>query len=168
MAYARHRGYTYSASQPRRTCQITWDTVTQSYIVSSPYAESFVNGLKGVIPDDQRSWNPVAKLWYLTERYGPMLKTLADSVFGVGNVTFYSRQDVESRAQSQTRQLVAADPTNVHKAIVEFFGLIPYDDAKSLYRKLCLTLHPDKGGDTAEAATLNASWATIEKEYYRR
>lgn len=41
------------------------------------------------------------------------------------------------------------------------------DDAKSVYRRLAATHHPDKGGDREEWERINNAWAAAQKELQR-
>lgn len=148
-------------------CKIWWDTNTQSYIVSSSYNEKLVDALKNVIPSSDRSFDPKTKFWFLTEPYGEALRKIAEACFGVGGVSFVSKQVAE---QSRQRQTLPASQDGISTAIAQFFALLSYDAAKAAYRKAALELHPDREGksDPQRMAQLNDLWSRIEKEVYRR
>jgi hypothetical protein len=76
-----------------------------------------------------------------------------------------------SRGTSKVSSNPAPAPAPVHSledAIIEFFGLLPFEAAKGAYRLAIKELHPDKGGDPVKAARLNATWQRIESEIFKR
>lgn len=78
-----------------------------------------------------------------------------------------TRQQMET--QSQTTQNTPASAqrvTPIDTVLVQFVRLLPYDAARTAYRKAQLTLHPDAGGDSNKASALNVAWQRIEKEIY--
>jgi hypothetical protein len=148
-----------------KRCQITWDPATQTYRMTSPYSTALVEGLKYVIPAGSRHWDKDSKTWFVAEPYGEVLRKVSESCFGVGSVSFFSKKDYEARRQTGT-QLITQD--GVTGAIIEFFHLVSYEDAKSLYHKTIAKLHPDRGGDPEKSARLNTAWDKIEKEFFKR
>jgi hypothetical protein len=150
-----------------KRCYIAWDCATQTYRLTSPYSNTLVEGLKYLIPSGSRHWDKDSKVWYVAEPYGEVLRKISESCFGVGSVSFLSRKDAETQQQRyQTQSIVSQDIAA--SAIIEFFHLISYDDAKSLYRKTITRLHPDNGGDLEKSSRLNAAWDKIEKEFFKR
>jgi hypothetical protein len=155
--------------------RIWWDDSAQSYVVSSSYNERLVDALKGVIPSGDRSYDPASKFWYVKENYGPFIRQLAESAFGVGSVSFTSKDVAQqSRAyQSQTRgaqgALLQSTSGTTEDCIIAFFTLLPYTSAKRAYLQAAQELHPDKPqGDAVKMTKLNELWDRITKEFYKR
>jgi hypothetical protein len=154
-------------------CRIYWDIATGSYVVSSPYSEKFVNGMKYVIPSGDREYDGQTKLWYVKEAYGEALKNVAETMFGVGTVSFTSKTVAE---QARTQQSYVPPPVtgvilnNTDRNIIAFFKLLPYEGAKTAYLKAAQALHPDKNGGVAseKMVELNQLWSQIEREVYKR
>ena len=155
--------------------RIWWTEDVQSYVVSSSYNERLVDSLKGVIPSGDRSYDPASKFWYVKEQYGAFIRQLAESAFGVGSVSFTSKDVAQqSRAyQSQARGAQGAylqtTAGTTEDAIVAFFTLLPYQAAKRAFLQAAQELHPDKPqGDAVKMTKLNELWSRLEKEYYKR
>jgi hypothetical protein len=152
--------------------RIWWDFSTQSYIVSSAFSVRLVEGLKFVVPVNERSFDPQTKFWYVKEAYGEMIREVSEKAFGKGSVSFTSRQVAEQSQQrtwqsgSRTGVLnVASSP--IEDCILSFFRLLSYDSAKAAYRKAAMELHPDRAnGDASKMSRLNEFWDRIEKEVF--
>jgi hypothetical protein len=63
---------------------------------------------------------------------------------------------------------VSARAVPINEVVAEFFSLLPYEAAKGAYRLAIQELHPDKGGDPAKAASLNAAWQRIKSEIFNK
>jgi hypothetical protein len=149
-------------------CQIFWDPQTGCYVVASGYNAKLVEGLKYVVPVGARHFDPKTKFWYLNEQYGEAFRKLAETIFGVGQVTFKSRAQTEANTGQARSTSVPATATTLQAVIYDFFNLVTYEDAKSLYAKTVMKLHPDRGGDGQKCAILNSTWSRIEKEFFKR
>jgi hypothetical protein len=146
--------------------RIWWDTSVQAYRMVSPYNQDLVTALKSFIPVSDRSYDPATKIWTFVERqYTPLLSLLAKL-----NCTpqVMSKQQVEQAAQQTSQQAgtAAVRVKPLDSVLIEFVRLLPYDAARTAYRKAAMELHPDKGGDPAKAASLNDAWTRVAKELY--
>jgi hypothetical protein len=152
--------------------RIFWDIPSGAYVVISAYNEKLVDALKTLIPSGDRSFDPQTKHWFVKEQYGEFLRSMAVSAFGVHAVSFTSKTVAEQSAQAQQsswRPPLQTSGGTTESAVLEFFAMLSYDDAKTSYRRAALTVHPDKqGGDAAKMARLNELWSRLEKEYYKR
>jgi hypothetical protein len=163
-------------------CRIWWDQSLDSYVVSSSYSSKLVDNLKQFIPVGSRDFDPVTKFWYIKEQYGEFVRQVAESSFGVGSVSFTSK-NVTAQSATQnpytgypkpgsapyTQPLSVNGSGTTEDAIVSFFGLLSYEAAKKAYLTASNTLHPDKPtGDGVKMTRLNELWSRIEKEYYKR
>lgn len=154
--------------------RIWWEDSSQSYVVSCSYAPKFVESVKSLIPSGSRTYDPTTKFWNVTEQYGEFLRKLAETAFGVGCVSFTSRQVASQASQSQQRAYTGQIPTTTNgtstteDCVVAFMNLVPYEAAKRAYLLAAQNHHPDKGGDAQKMSRLNELWSRIEKEFYRR
>lgn len=166
---------------PAIKCQIWWELSTGSYVVSSPYNEKLVNGLKHVIPSGDRQYDNSTKYWYIKEQYGDAVKMIAEQIFGVGTVSFVSKQAAEqahAAKQAQSTQqpgagyqippAMIATMNSLDLSIVCFFRLCSFEAAQNAFRLTAASLHPDKGGDPNKMSELNTHWATIKRELFKR
>ena len=145
----------------------------QAYAVVSGYSKDVVDALKGVIPAGDRDWDPNTKTWYVKEKYGTAIRSIAENAFGVGSVSFVSKQVAEQTAKQYTKHgpstYTSPGTGTTEDALVAFFGLMSYNAAKQAYRFAASELHPDKAdGDPQKMAKLNELWSRIEKEFYKR
>jgi hypothetical protein len=155
--------------------RIWWEETSQSYAASWPYNEKFLEALKILIPSGDRTIDGTTKIWYVQEKYGLYLRQLAESSFGVGCVSFTSKEVAQqARAyQSQARgaqgSYLQPSVGTTEDCVVAFFTLIPYNVAKRAYLSAAQELHPDKPqGDAEKMTKLNELWKRIEKELYKR
>jgi hypothetical protein len=159
--------------------RIWWDNSLDSYVVSSSYSSKLVDSLKQFIPSGSRDFDPQTKFWYVKEQYGEFIRQVAESAFGVGSVSFTSKnvtgqsttgQQNGSQQQAYTgRPVVPTNLQSTESVVVAFFDLLPYDAAKKAYILASAQLHPDKpSGDGVKMSRLNELWQRLEKEYYRR
>jgi len=158
---------------PQIKCRIWWDTKCGSYVVSSVYSEKLVDGLKRIIPAADRDYDKLTKFWYLKEQYGEAVKLVAETMFGVGTVSFVSKTAAEQAEASQRANVpppvVGYSLTPVDRAILTFFRLLPYESARDAYRRAAGSFHPDRqNGDADKMVQLNQSWSQIEREVYNK
>jgi hypothetical protein len=157
--------------------RIWWDEQAQCYQVSLPYNEKFIETLKLLIPSGDRMWDPATKIWFIKDNYGQFLRQLAETAFGVGCVSFTSK-DVAQQARTYNStigggprhyNISPSTATTTEDAIVAFFSLLPYNAAKRAYLQASQELHPDKPtGDAVKMTKLNELWSRIEKEFFKR
>lgn len=157
-------------------CRIWYDLQSQGYCITMSYGnKDIVEAMKHLIPSGDRDYDPTTHIWYVKESYGPAIKSIAESAFGIGSVSFTSKQVAEQATQQQSQRAFGnAGPMlnpaqgTTEDAVLAFFALASFDDAKRLYRATAMLLHPDKGGDASKMARLNELWAKLEKEYFKR
>jgi hypothetical protein len=148
--------------------RIWWDASVSAYRVTSPYNKQLVDALKSQIPASDRHYDEVTKTWTVVERQFQPLQDLL-TFLGLRAVIITRQQADAAAAQSQqnTQSQGAQRDRPLDAVIIEFVRLLPYDAAKTAYRKAALDLHPDKqGGDSSKMSTLNADWDRIAKEVY--
>jgi hypothetical protein len=153
--------------------RIWWDSSLNSYVVSSSYNTKLVESLKSFIPSGSRDFDPQTKFWYIKEQYGEFVRQIAEQAFGVGSVSFTSK-NVSQQASSQQAYsgrptVVSSGSLTTEDALIAFMNLVPYEAAKKCYLFATATLHPDKPtGDAQKMSKLNQLWERIEKEFYKR
>jgi len=163
--------------------RVLWDDSVQAFRVSTPYNPQFVELLKQLIPAGSRAWDPSSKIWTIEEKFGLPVKDLCDKVWGTGSTQFMDRgamaaaQAKQQAAYAQYAQYPYTAPPprppvrgdSIDIVLLSFIKLLPYEAARSAYRKAATELHPDKQGGKAELMTaLNATWARIEAEFYKK
>ena len=149
---------------------IYWDPQIKGYVMASSYNASFLEAFKTIVPAGAKHWDKDKKLWFFNEEWGAHVYNLCVTVFGKNGVDFKSKQDVEAQ-QTRQPQYDAIQPHSINglgKVCFNFLSLLDYDEAKSLYRKALMRLHPDKGGSEEKTAQLNVAWKEIEKGVFHK
>ena len=116
-------------------------------MLRTPYVPAFVDALKLEIPWQGRKWDPATKIWEVDPLYKNLAIDICKRYF-----------DVEIDDQSTPTQRQIQPPGQGDWAGV-LFDAIPEALHKSVYRRLCLVLHPDQGGDTALIQVLTEAYA---------
>jgi len=131
--------------------------------------------LKQFIPSGSRDFDPNTKFWHIKEQYGEFVRQVAEASFGVGSVSFTSKNvtaQAGQQAYNSTNRQTPTAPVNVQSTedcLVAFMNLLPYDAAKRAYLIASNTLHPDKPtGDGQKMSRLNELWSRLEKEFFKR
>jgi hypothetical protein len=155
--------------------RIWWDQTAEAYVLSVSYSESFVNAIKQLIPSGSRQYDPNTKFWYVKEDYGEFIRKLAETTFGVGSISFTSKQVAEQSQQARSRTNASGAMLNpstggsTEDAIVAFFGLLPFEAAKKSYLIAAQQYHPDHNpADGEKMMKLNQLWDRIQKEFFKR
>lgn len=146
--------------------RIWWDTSVSAYRITSPYNKQLVDTLKSHIPHSDRSYDEVTKTWTIVERQLAPLQALLKMI-GLQYILISKQQADAANAASNTQSPAAGRGRPLDAVIIEFVRMLPYDAAKTAYRKAAMELHPDKqSGDSSKMTTLNAAWDRIAKEVY--
>lgn len=163
-----------TGSQPNMRSQsvrIWWDPQVSAYKMVTPFNVNFVETLKSLIPVSDRVWDPGAKQWTFHEAYLEPIKTLCDKVYGMPNVLTKQQVEASASASGSTggHSMSSTKGSPLDVTICSFFRLLPYDAAKTAFRKAAMELHPDKqNGDSSKMSDLNMAWSRIEKDLYGR
>jgi hypothetical protein len=159
---------------PNTSVRVWWDQSVSAYRMTSAFNAALVDALKRFIPASDRSFDPATKIWTFVERQ----LTPLQSLFTTLNIkpTIVTRAQCEAQqAQSHQAASASASAGNVNvtsqrasldAVMIQFVQLLPYDAARFAYRKAIAEMHPDAGGNAADASTLNVVWSRLEKDVY--
>ena len=121
------------------------------FIVKTPWNENFLTDMKANIQQSSRQWDPVLKVWKISDMFLEdiiiLLKLHFDDVV----------VDLEEEAPAIA---VTTKPINVFD---EVFRMIPDDQVERIYKALAFAVHPDHGGNTAQMTALNVSYQARKK-----
>ena len=115
-------------------------------------------------PMGERDYDPVGKIWYLIEQHiGGFIEMLK-------LVPQYFEYEFNAKPVGQTN-VAKFVPTEVYlerflKLSGENIKDLKYDEAKKIYRRVCLKNHPDRGGDPAVMSSINEAWSDLEMHYF--
>lgn len=125
-----------------------------------------INYIKG-FPYGEREYNPDDKSWLLIEKHINGLKTMIEMIPSHFTLDWQEKP----LEQATTTKFI---PMDVH--LDNFKTITGFDirgkehkDAKRIYFRACMQLHPDhNSGDAIQMTELNVAWTAIEKEHYKK
>lgn len=148
----------------RTTASLTWDHSVKAYRLSAPYDKPLIDFIKKTIPYQKRVWDPLTKQWIFEREYFDVLKTIVNAKFSHSRII--SESDTPLPPTPSVSTLHPNDPVNAFLAIVGVQTLpMTVVEARKLYIRAIARIHPDAGGDVAEAARLNVAWNEVRKRY---
>lgn len=115
--------------------------------ITTPYDKGVIEAFKE-LPRHTRRWDASARCWTILAYY-------KKHVIGILKENGY-----RVYVQERERPMIAAAPTST--PFVQLFSIIPRHLHLSLYRHLCLVLHPDKGGSEELMKALNISYDQVK------
>lgn len=174
MVYKRKWHYQYENNRNTPTkVSLHWSQKASAYSIQfhNTYhwneMQPFINYFKQLPYGEKDTTGPPDWIWFFHEKYlvsvQGMLKVMEDA-----NIFEVDFQD-KPVGQSFTSTFV---PLEVYfdkflKLTGEDIKDSDYARAKKIYRHACLRLHPDKGGDPQDMASLNEVWTYLELNHYK-
>jgi hypothetical protein len=158
--------------------QLFWDSTIQAYRLKMQgewsKTEKIVEFLKKQIPHSDRNLDVVVDpktgkkdyTWTFTEKYFDGTVKFLELIFGKSEIAIITRKQVEEAQRPRSAMVSSANPTA--QAAFEFLKAIPYEAAQKAYREAAIRLHPDRGGNMEQMASVNALWTKIQKEIYNQ
>ena len=125
-----------------------------NFIKSNPYGEY--------------TYDPDNKIWYFAEKHLAQVRILVDA-FGpnIFDVNFQEKPPLNYSFTSKT--------ISVDTYLDDFVNLtgenlrnLEYNDAKKIYRRMCMKFHPDRNPEFASSMSrLNEIWTELEKLHFK-
>jgi len=125
--------------------------------------------IKQTIPSQEREYDPETKTWYIHEKYVDKLKELIELMHNDFDLEFVSKPD----NQTYTAHFV---PTETYLEIFKKISGIDISkldisEAKKIYRRTSMYLHPDKNPDrpdiSARMYELNEAWDQLQIKHFK-
>lgn len=144
---------------PFAVASIYWDPRVPCYRVSVPYNAEFVSEFK---TQTGPAFDEATKTWVIAEgQYLPALRLILHHFQSkIGQIMVRGHYEAELAA-SQNRQPALS------KEQIAAFDFVCHLDSESLaaaFKKRATTLHPDKGGSSADFAEFNAAYQLLKEE----
>lgn len=132
-------------------------TPIMNFIKSNPYGEY--------------TYDPDNKIWYFAEKYLQQVRTLIDA-FGssIFELSFTEKPPINN---TFTSKVISVDTylSNFRTITGEDISKLEYDQAKKIYRRVCMKYHPDRNpGDddiAAKMSSINEIWCKLEEMHYK-
>ena len=144
------------AQTPRRSARSITGTASLRYLPSgmflqleAPWNKLFQDEMKKSIPAKKRVWDNNDKCWYIIRDQFDKLSHLMDKHYDETILLDFPPQDVSHDAWSKLFLIPGA----------------PLDVVQAVYKTLCKTYHPDKGGSTLKMQELNTAHGEILGEF---
>lgn len=153
--------------------------------------EGVINFIKTSVPSADRTYDPKTYTWYINEKYyDPLIQVLSSLGWDCDTKIskkqfedFKKKQEEAAKAAGQafsTRTRDKNEELSIFREILSNVGIttnglenLSLNEAKKLYRRAAILLHPDRNKDNPIAAEkmsiLNSTWTFLqdpEKGYY--
>lgn len=124
-----------------------------SYFRSKPYGDAV--------------YDPDNRIWYFKEQY---LADVRAMLAAFGPVTF----EINFSEKQENHSFIGSPQVSISSLISEFKILtgedikdVEYTQAKKLYRRICMKMHPDiPGNDSTNLSRVNEIWNALERVHY--
>lgn len=158
-------------SQPTRVF-LHWSNKTGGYTLKWENTnhwnemQPFISYLK-TLPWGEYEYDVDTKTWGFTEKYLPQIQAMFDTLkpANVFDVDFQGKPDNQTNFASFISIDVYLD--KFKNITGEDIKNKEYNLAKKDYRRACMRLHPDKGGDPKVMSELNECWLHIEQTHFK-
>jgi hypothetical protein len=153
-------------------------------VTETPFSNTWVNAIKASIPSNCREWNTEQGTWSFDLRYYQAVVAITQHFFGAGimdstggdcgvqetgwkaKFDAFCARPIEDSRESQRR---GGDTTrgtdDPHDVLYLLMGAPSYV-IQAVYRAMAARNHPDKGGNEAEMARINAAYAKLKARGY--
>jgi len=162
----------------RRTkVQLYWNALSSSYSLKfeNTYKWTQMQGVltwvKQTIPWNEREYDPDLRTWFIHDKYIAKLKELLELLDSDFELDFIAKP--ENSGQTSFEKFV---PTEVYLKTFsditkEDISKLSADEAKRIYRRTCLILHPDRNPGrpdiSARMSELNEAWSQIQIKHFK-
>ena len=188
MTYGRRsHWYNNDTYDTKTTVFIHWSIKAEAYSIkfrggnwktNFPLMQPMFSYIKS-LPSTKWLYNPEEKVWYLASEYIDKLKVLIECAPDNFEIDF-----VEKLPEGSTFDGKKYVPPSTYFDIFRTLTAIdisqmPYDEAKKVYRKMCLKYHPDvyrptngdnggNGNDVNPMSSINECWTNLEISFYKQ
>lgn len=131
--------------------------------------QGVITFIKQTIPWNERDYTPETKTWGIHEKHADNLKIMLENIRVFKFVFIKKPDNAQSFASSN---LIHVDKyKKIFKDITNNDITDDYAACKSIYRKACLRLHPDRNPNNAQIAqqmsSLNEAWFNLEVAHFK-
>lgn len=178
MAYRRNVGYhsNWNSSKPVNVT-LAWNTLVGAYDLKFEQiygdekwgkVKAIIAWIKMTIPYGERDYDDVSKIWTVHEKYFTQLRDILNASGAEFNVTIVERP-IGGPAVTFT-------PIDVYFKVFETASGVDisklseseFNQAKKIYFRTAMKLHPDKGGDLAKMTEFNWAWDVIKERHFKQ
>lgn len=127
----------------------------------------FITYLKS-LPYGDYEYDPDNRTWFFMEKYLSNIQAMFDGLKSVGCFDVDFQEKMEGWSFIGNKDIDIGKYLDLFKSITTTDPrVINYDEAKKTYRRACMRLHPDRGGDAQQMSSLNEAWLHIEQTHYK-
>lgn len=180
MSYRRRSSWQYGHSYPTPTkVSVHWSAKSSAYMVNFSDTKhwnemqvliNFIKGLNVSERDCQCDESSGKKVWtwYFVEQYLEPFKAIVDSFKGSDIFEWdFVPKPVGGNLQSH---FVSTDTyfQTFQNLTGQDISKLDHDQAKKIYRRWMIKNHPDIGGDSKTASSVNECWSNLEVIFYKK
>lgn len=126
----------------------------------------FMNTIK-TLPWGEYEYDDTTKTWFFHEKILGQIQALFSAIesTNIFDVDFIPKPD--NQAFQTTFVSIDTYLDKFKQYSGEDIRGMDYNAAKKLYRRTCMKMHPDRGGDTALMSDMNEAWLHIEETHFK-
>jgi len=134
--------------------------------------KSIIAWIKMTVPVGERDYDDINKVWTIAEKFYPMLKEVLDTMGG----GYFDISVIEKPLGGASVSFVATstylEKFKQHSNVdISKYGEDRFNEAKKIYFKTALNLHPDRHPDDPEAGNkmsdFNEAWTMIKERHFK-
>lgn len=177
MAYRRSYGYKHNWNDNKQV-QVTlaWNSLVGAYDLKfdSIYGDqkwakvkSIIAWLKMTIPYGERDYDDQTKIWTIHEKYFSQLRDVLNAIGNEFSVTCVEKP-VGSTAIKFTPIETYFDIFKSASGVdIKNLSESEFDQAKRIYFKTAMRLHPDHGGSAELMRDFNEAWDVLKERHFK-
>lgn len=165
----------YQNDGRRTKVQLYWSSLTNAYSLKfeNTYKWTQMQGvltwIKQTIPGQEREYDPELKTWFLHEKHITQLKQLLELLSADFELDFIAKPE----GQQSFEKFVPLDTylETFNKITGQDINSLSVDEAKRVYRRTCMLLHPDKNPGRPDISNriydLNEAWSQLQIKHFK-
>lgn len=178
--YNQRRRHLYDDYTGNKTkVSFTWNALIGAYDLKFQDTKNWsdiqgvITFVKGTIPAHERDYDSVTKVWGIPEQYFENISLLLKGInkFDV-NIIEKPKGSTSQATFVPVSKFITTFESLTEAKLQESNGnWIKYDEAKRIYRRACLSLHPDRNPNDFSMASkmsqLNQAWTELEIRHFK-
>lgn len=178
MSYRRRSAWHYNQND-NNSVQVTlaWNSLVGAYDLKFDSihgdakwqkVKSIIAWLKMTIPYGERDYDDLSKVWTIHEKYFSQLRDILNAIGSEFNVTFAEKPLGGSTVKFTPIEIYCDIFKSASGVDIKTFSEADFNQAKKLYLKTAMRLHPDHGGDAELMRDFNEAWDVLKERHFKQ
>jgi hypothetical protein len=177
MAYKRQwHSSSWDRNSKPGTVTLSWNSLVGAYDLKfeNAYGDEKWGKVKGIIawikqtiPYGERDYDDVTKVWTIHEKYFTLLREIIQAVGSEFTVTVVERPAGGPAIKFTPLDTYFTIFKNAAGVDITAYSEDQFSQARKIYFKTAMRIHPDKGGDPATMRDFNEAWDIIKERHFK-